>query len=493
MTDALLPFPDEPDAAPEVDDATPPEESIPPGTRARPLSVSEVNAVSRELLEESFPDIWIQGEISNFKAHSSGHLYFSLKDARSQINAVMFRGVAVHLRFKPTDGLAVLARGRITLYEARGSYQANLQWMEPQGVGSLQLAFEQLKAKLKAEGLFEADRKRAIPALPRRIGVVTSPTGAALKDILKVLQRRHAGVQVLIAPCRVQGEGAAQEIARAIQALNAMAERASPGGSLPVEVLIVGRGGGSLEDLWAFNEEVVARAIAASRLPVISAVGHEVDFTIADFVADLRAPTPSAAAEMVISSRDEVASRVTGATERLVRAARYQILDRRNRVQALARSRAFGRVEASVAEAQQRCDEATMRLGNALLSRLRDLRERLGIGMERLSPRSLKAEVASRRGRLGGATQLLVRAVQARLRAFREAAAGQDALLRSLSPLAVLDRGYAICQDPATGSVISDASRLSPGDDVKVRLARGRLLSRVTHVEVGNDSSRERT
>jgi exodeoxyribonuclease VII large subunit len=489
MTSGMLPFPEESDA---VAESTTPDEASPPGTRARPLSISELNAASRDLLEEIFPDIWLQGEISNFKAHSSGHLYFSLKDARSQINAVMFRGVAVHLRFKPSDGLAVLARGRITLYEARGAYQANVQWMEPQGVGSLQLAFEQLKAKLKAEGLFDAERKKPIPALPRCIGVVTSPTGAAIKDILKVLQRRHAGVHVLIAPCRVQGEGAAQEIARGIQILNEMAQRPDAEGSAAVEVLIVGRGGGSLEDLWAFNEEVVARAIAASRLPVISAVGHEVDFTIADFVADLRAPTPSAAAEMVIKSRDEISSRVAAATERLARAAHYLILNRRNRVQTLARSRAFARVEASLAQAQQRCDEATMRLGNALLSMLRDLRERVGIAVERLSPRSLKAEVASRRGRLAAAAQLLVRAARCRIRTLREAATAQDSVLKSLSPLAVLDRGYAICQDPATGLVFTDASRLSPGDEVKVRLARGRLLSRVTQVEPGKAPSRER-
>ena len=448
-----------------------------PGSQARPLTVWEANTAARELIEEAFPDVWIQGEISNFKAHTSGHFYFSLKDARCQISGVMFRGANLYLKFKPADGLSVVVRGRLTLYEARGSYQINVQWMEPLGVGSLQLAFEQLKAKLKAEGLFEPQRKRTLPALPRRIAVVTSPTGAAIRDILRVLQRRHAGLAILIAPCRVQGEGAALEIAKAIENVNEYSARE---GGRSIDVMIVGRGGGSIEDLWAFNDEIVARAIAASAIPVISAVGHEVDFTIADFVADLRAPTPSAAAEMVVKSRDELLSSVETARARLFQAARYTVLKRRARVDGLARNRAFARVEGALAEARQRCDEAMMRLGNELLSRLRGWRERLGLAIERLSPRSLKAEVVSRRGRLSTDADLLSRAITARARLLRERVASTEAMLRSLSPLAVLDRGYAICQDATSGGVITDAAEVSVGDDVRIMLARGGIGARVT-------------
>ncbi|HET6373117.1 MAG TPA: exodeoxyribonuclease VII large subunit, partial [Candidatus Polarisedimenticolia bacterium] len=340
MTEQLWPL----DGPPEDDDDL-------AGTRSKPLSISEVNATVRDILEDSFSDVWLQGEISNFKAHSSGHLYFSLKDSKCQINAVMFRGVALHLKFRPNDGLSVLARGRITLYEPRGSYQVNLQWMEPLGQGSLQLAFEELKARLKTEGLFDQDRKKAIPGLPRTVGVVTSPTGAAIRDILRVLERRYAGLRVIIAPCRVQGEGAAAEIAGAIRALDELSSRPADEGGVPIDVVILGRGGGSLEDLWAFNEEIVARAIARSDLPIISAVGHETDFTIADFVADLRAPTPSAAAEMVVKSREELVARVEAARARLAHASRYVVMRRRGLLSDLARSRAFTRVETAVGAA----------------------------------------------------------------------------------------------------------------------------------------------
>ncbi|HKY33582.1 MAG TPA: exodeoxyribonuclease VII large subunit [Candidatus Polarisedimenticolia bacterium] len=452
------------------------------GTRERPFTISGINTAARELMESSFPDVWVQAEISNFKAHGSGHFYFCLKDARAQINAVMFRSANALLRFKPADGMSVLSRGRLTLYEARGSYQLNVQWMEPLGLGSLQAAFEQLKARLRAEGLFESARKRPIPGLPRRIGIVTSPTGAALKDILRVLERRHAGLHVVIAPCRVQGGSAAGEIAAAIASLNRAAEA-----GLDLDVLIVGRGGGSLEDLWAFNEEIVARAIAASRLPVISAVGHEVDVTIADFVADLRAPTPSAAAEMVVKSREELLSRVASARARLAHAARFAVMDRRTRVHTLARSRAFGRVEAALGAARQRCDEATMRMGNALLARLRRSRERAAIAAERLSPRSLRAELASRRGRLAAAAERLPRSLRERVRGLRETLCSRQAVLGSLSPLAVLDRGYAICQDPATGRVLTDAALAAPGDAVSIRLARGRLGAVVETAEPADD------
>ncbi|HKQ97893.1 MAG TPA: exodeoxyribonuclease VII large subunit, partial [Candidatus Polarisedimenticolia bacterium] len=272
-----------------------------PGTRRRILTVAELNALVGELLRESLPAVWVEGEISNLRRYPSGHTYFTLKDDQAQVSAVLFRGQASWLKFRPEDGLKVIAHGRVGLYEARGGYQIVVERLEPAGLGALQLALEQLKARLAAEGLLDPARKRPLPLLPRRIGIVTSERGAALRDILRVLERRFAQVGVVIAPARVQGDGAAEEIAAAIAALNRL------GG---LDALIVARGGGSIEDLWAFNEEIVARAIAASAVPVISAVGHETDVTLADLVADLRAPTPSAAAEMVIVSRREIVDRL---------------------------------------------------------------------------------------------------------------------------------------------------------------------------------------
>lgn len=480
MREPSLPFfddePVESGGSPEPETQTPPPR---PGTQNAPLTITQVNTAARDLLEEVFPDVWIRGEISNLKSHTSGHVYFSLKDDKSQINAVMFRSVRTHIRFKPVDGQMVLARGRVTLYEARGSYQINVQWMEPEGLGSLQLAFEQLKMRLKNEGLFDDTRKRPLPALPRRIAVVTSPTGAAIRDIFRVLKRRHAGIEILVAACRVQGEGASAEIVAAIENVN----KYSTGATIRVDVMIVGRGGGSLEDLWAFNEEIVARAIARSDIPIISAVGHEVDFTIADFVADLRASTPSAAAEMVVMSREELLSRVAGMSTRLRQAARVTLLRRRARVDTLASSRVFSRVETSFAQARQRTDEALMRLGNELLGLLRNVRERLSLAIERLSPRSLKVEVISRRSRVSSAVDLLTRAIAAHLLALRKRAQSREAVLTSLSPLAVLDRGYAICQDPATGAVITDAARVAVGDTVNVRLGHGRIGAAVQWTE----------
>jgi exodeoxyribonuclease VII large subunit len=289
----------------------------------RALTVSELTARVKILVEGAFAEVWVEGEVSNFRRHSSGHWYFTLKDEGAMLRCASFRMQNRLIRFTPEDGLTIRAHGRLSLYEARGEYQLIAEYMEPVGVGALQLAFEQLKRRLAAEGLFDIERKRPLPALPRRIGVVTSPTGAAVRDILRILKRRNEAVSILIAPVRVQGDGAATEIAEAIELLN---ERDD------VDVIIVGRGGGSVEDLWCFNEECVARAIFYSRVPVISAVGHETDFTIADFVADLRASTPSAAAEMVASARDELSAKVAGLTEDMGSALRYRLLELRNRV-----------------------------------------------------------------------------------------------------------------------------------------------------------------
>src|SRR5512139_1004597 len=271
-------------------------------------SVSALTAEVKAVLEDGFSAIWVEGELSNFKHHTSGHMYFTLKDAQAQIRGVMFRGHNRLLRFQPADGLSVLVCGTVTVYERRGEYQINVEFMEPKGIGALQLAFEQLKAKLEAEGLFDESRKRPLPLLPRKIGIITSPTGAVIRDMLTVIGRRFPGLEVLIHPVAVQGEGAAGEIAAALGRLGVRTD---------LDVLVVARGGGSLEDLWAFNEEAVARAIAASPIPVISAVGHETDVTIADFVADLRAPTPSAAAELVIAAKKEFVSRIEQLASRL--------------------------------------------------------------------------------------------------------------------------------------------------------------------------------
>ena len=486
-----LPFTEEP-GAPADDDfvpptaaglhpaAVPPAPRTAPGTRDRPFTIAALNGTARDLLERSIGDVWLQGEISNFKPHGSGHWYFSLKDDRAQIAAVMFRSSNVLLKFRPEDGLAVLARARVTLYEPRGVYQINIQHMEPLGAGALQIAFEQLKAKLKAEGLFDLERKKPIPPLPRRVGLVTSPTGAALRDVLRVLQLRSAGLDVLIAPCLVQGAAAAPQIADAIRRMNEWSARHPDRG---VDVVILARGGGSLEDLWPFNEEIVARAIAASALPIVSAVGHETDVTIADFAADARAATPSAAAEMVIRSRAELLARVASAGARLLHGVRLGVLSRRNRVQSLAASSGFARAQAMLAEAQQRHDEARAGLLRGLEVRIRALRERLALARQRLSPRSLKAELAARRGRMGAAAELLGRSMRGRMRALREEVDRRRALLDSLSPLAVLDRGYAIVHDETAGRVVADAGRLKAGGMVAVQVARGRFGATVTWVE----------
>jgi exodeoxyribonuclease VII large subunit len=391
-------------------------------------TVSDLTTEVRALLEDSFSGIWVEGELSNFRHPSSGHMYFTLKDQESQIRVVMFRMANRQLKFQPRDGLAMLVYGALSVYEPRGEYQIVVEYMEPKGLGALQLAFEQLKERLQAEGLFDDSRKRPIPMLPERIGVITSPTGAAIRDILQVLRRRFAGVDVLIHPVTVQGDQAAPEIVDAIRELNRR------GG---LDVLIVARGGGSIEDLWAFNEEVVARAIAGSKIPVISAVGHEVDYTIADFVADLRAPTPSAAAELVVSKKDELA---------------------------------------------QRLDDLQARMSGVVRSRLDGLIVRVG-GLERhlrlLNPME---RIRMQRRHLTALWKDLSGWVDRRLAVLNgelKAAAGK---LDSLSPLAILSRGYSICMRLPGQEIVKESAGLVAGDEVEVRLHRGRLHCDVREV-----------
>ncbi|HYK90484.1 MAG TPA: exodeoxyribonuclease VII large subunit [Acidobacteriota bacterium] len=435
------------------------------------LTVSEITAEIKQSLDK-LGLLWIQGEISNFKHHSSGHMYFSLKDERAQLKAACFRSNNMYLKFRPEDGLEVIVRGRISVYEPRGDYQIIVEYMEPKGLGSLQLAFEQLKERLRKEGLFDEQQKITLPLLPHKIGIVTSPTGAAIRDMLRVLQRRNASLHVLLYPAKVQGAGASEEIAAGVRYFNTRTD---------VDVIIVGRGGGSIEDLWAFNEEIVARAIHKSRIPVISAVGHEVDFTIADFVADLRAPTPSAAAEMVSGAREDLRATVTSLHGRLVQAMRLGIEARRLRLERLARNRAFSIAPTMIRDFQQRFDESMLRLTQAVRQYGSRLRQSERVLQTRLLKIDLRQTIGRRREIVARNRQHLISLMSARLHKERsrlELAAGR---LGALSPLAALQRGYAICKDER-GSILKDAASVSPGDRVAVDLARGSIDCRVENV-----------
>jgi exodeoxyribonuclease VII large subunit len=439
---------------------------------AAPLTVSELTADIRSTLETGFPDVLVEGELSNCKKWHTGHIYFTLKDSAAQIRAVMFRSAARSLKFAPEDGVHVLARGRVTVYDAKGEYQFICERLEPRGLGALQLAFDQLRRKLEAEGLFAPERRRPLPVLPRRIGVVTSLDGAAIRDILSVLGRRYPNASILIRPARVQGEGAARDIARGIAAVGRVAD---------VDVIIVGRGGGSIEDLWAFNEEVVARAIVAAPVPVISAVGHESDTTIADFVADLRAPTPSAAAETVVARRDEFCGRIDRLEERVRAAVKRRVLVATNRVHALESRRGLARVPATLAMRGRHVEDLLQSLRHAERDRLMRAERQLGSLARRLEKRDPREGLAAARGRLSHSTTRLDAAIRqrdARAQAALGALAGR---LHSLSPLAVLGRGYAVCWNDDRTAIIRRAADVRPGDGVRVTLAEGEIDCTVTH------------
>jgi exodeoxyribonuclease VII large subunit len=452
------------------EDAEPDEPAAPPKPVRHVYSVSELTADIRALVENRFGEVWLEGEISNCKVWNTGHMYFTLKDGSAQIKAVMFRTQVRYLKFTPVDGLHVVARGRLSVYEPKGEYQIVCEHMEPHGLGALQLAFDQLKKKLQAEGLFEAGRKRPLPALPRRIGIVTSLDGAALRDILKVLRRRAPNASVLIRPARVQGEDAAADVATALRMIGKV-----PG----VDVVIVGRGGGSIEDLWAFNEERVARAIVNCPVPVVSAVGHEVDITIADFVADLRAPTPSAAAEMVVAATDDFCSRIDRLTGRLRAASRADLQRRRNTVHLLSSRRGLAGFPGRLALRGRHGAELTHQLRNAMRASIEGRARHYRGLRQRLEQRDLARRLAAMRGRLTGATARLTGAAgRARHRAdarFR-ALAGR---LENLSPLAVLGRGYAVCWNGDKSAIVRSAATVHPGDEVRVTLATGEIACRV--------------
>jgi exodeoxyribonuclease VII large subunit len=435
----------------------------------RVLTVSELSQQLGQMLEQRFPAVWVEGEISNFKVYGSGHAYFTLKDPNAQVRAVLFRNRTRHIRFEPKDGLHVLAFGAIELYAQRGEYQLVVERLEPRGLGALQLAYEQLKSRLAAEGLFDAARKRALPRFPRTIGIVTSPSGAAIRDILRVIARRFGELHIVLAPARVQGEGAAEEIARGIADLNALGA---------VDVIIVGRGGGSLEDLWAFNEEAVARAIVASKAPVISAVGHEVDVTVADFAADLRAPTPSAAAEIVVREKQVVADSVADLAGRLERAIRRRLDRDRAHVAQLAGRRVLTDPARRLRDWQRRLDDATARLGRAARARVRDAAHRHEVATARLRRANPIARLGAQRAQLGELDRRLHGEVRRRLERDRQRLRATAAHLDSLSPLAVLARGYSLTR-LGTGEIVRRSGQAPEGTTVDVMLHEGRIVCRV--------------
>jgi len=436
----------------------------------RVWAVRDLVAAVRTHVEREYSDAWVEGEISNFRAPDSGHLYFTLKDGSAQIRVVMFRSSAKLLRFRPADGMQVVVRGRVTVYEDRGELQISAEYIEPKGAGSLQIAFEQLKAKLEAEGLFAAERKKAVPALPARVGIVTSPQAAALRDILNILQRRHHTVNVVIYPAQVQGDAAAAEVAAGVRHFNR--ERS-------VEVIIVARGGGSAEDLAAFSDEVLARTVAASEIPVISAVGHETDFTILDFVADLRAPTPSAAAELVIRSRQGVEDQAAALHERLERAVRYRVLMGRQSLTELAQHGAFGGIMGAIRQRQQKMDDLTYRLERSERRVLEQVRRRWETVAAAVRHYDLASVLASMRVGLGAGMAALAGAMRNVLLLHRTRVERLTTGLESLSPLAVLERGYALVFD-ASGKLLKDASGTEVGQEISARLARGEIVARVT-------------
>ncbi len=471
----------------------------PAPARRSSWSVSQLVAEARSLVEQSIGTIWVEGEISNFRPSSAGHLYFTLKDDAAQLSVVLFRRQALLLRFRPEDGLAVRLRAALSIYEQRGQLQLVAETLEPVGIGSLQLAFEQLRERLRAEGLFDPDRKRPLPPYPRAVAIVTSPTGAVIRDFLQIVRRRSSALNVLVVPVAVQGDSAAAEIEAALQKL------AQPDLPVPVELIVLARGGGSLEDLAAFNSERVARAIAASPLPVVSAIGHETDFTIADFVADLRAPTPSAAAELVTASLMDISERVFDLRRRLHRAARFQLLQARQSLAALPVSRLEQRLQRQLAARQQRLDELASTLSSAASEHQLARRRRLDQLRAQLLRRDPQRQLGLVRSRLVGLRERLRSAALRRSHAaqqdHRSAAATLDRAMRqflaarrsqverrqlqlvALSPLAVLDRGYALVQTES-GSILRDAALVHPGEVVHTRLGRGSFSSRVENSRV---------
>jgi exodeoxyribonuclease VII large subunit len=455
---------------------------MPPRKHAQPgppadapvYSVRQLNREAKRLLEGSFPAIWVSGEISRFTHHGSGHMYFDLKDADASISCAMFRGSQRGLHFKPRSGLQVTLQGKVSIFEAGGRYQMIVERMEEAGEGLLRRQFEELKMRLQAEGLFSEDHKVPLPGLPATIGVVTSPTGAAVRDILHILRRRYPLATVIVYPTRVQGDGAKEEIAAALQIANQRAE---------CDVLIVARGGGSLEDLWAFNEEVVARAIYASELPVISGVGHEIDFTIADLVADLRAPTPSGAAEIIVPDRETLLKNLHGterrATLSLRRVMEARVLNMRQLESRLQRSHP-GTV---LHELQQRCDELTRALGRTLKRLVAEQHQHANALHQRLALATPAGRIATLTEYRQRTEHRLIRAMQQRTAMTRQHFSAVTGNLNAVSPLATLERGYAIVRHAGRDSVVRNATELKTGDAIETQLAKGSVTATVTNID----------
>jgi exodeoxyribonuclease VII large subunit len=472
----------------------PAEEAVPvrpPKRERRTWLVHQLVTAARELVEAEFGDVWVEGEISNLRPASSGHLYFTLKDREAQLPVVLFRRQAMLLRFRPEDGLQVRVRGKASVYEQRGQLQLVAETMEPVGAGSLQVAFEQLRDKLKAEGLFDAERKQPLPAFPRSVAVITSPTGAVIRDFLNIVNRRHSGLNVIVVPVAVQGDNAPYEIESAIEHVNTF-ELA--------DVIVLARGGGSLEDMAAFNSERVARAIVASELPVVSAVGHETDFTIADFVADLRAPTPSAAAELITEAQHKVEELIVSLENRLIRAARYQLLQAKQRLGRAPIAYAQQRITTRLHRLEQRLDDLNLRMDAAIAAKLRrradqvagltsavlrsDPRQQLSTARERLAAcetrlhHVLDRRLAATRFQSQSLDARLYRSARVSIVAGRSAWTELRSKLTALSPLAVLHRGYALVQDEH-GAVIRSIERLTTNQQVATRLGDGTFTSQV--------------
>jgi len=444
---------------------------------SRPLTISELNEQVKKALERGFSSVWLEGEITNFMAAHSGHWYFTLHDGFSQLKAACYIRNNLRIRFKPFDGLQVRVRGKLSVYEPKGEYQILVESLEPVGEGALKVAFEQIKAKLAKEGLFDQELKRRLPYFPKRVGVVTSPNGAAFHDILNVLSRRTKSVHITLIPTRVQGETAGEEIEKAIKFANRFNEISDE----KFDVLIVGRGGGSSEDLWAFNEERVARAIRNSKIPVISAVGHEIDFTIADFASDVRAATPSAAAEIVAESEDNIEAFIYQRTQDLFQLINYKILQSRSSLQEFSLSPVFHEFPQKIKDWQYQIEDFEDTLQTALTEKLRQAEKRLEAFSNRLSPIKLAAKVAENQTRLALLKQRQISVIKDVIDASDEKLKIRMASLDALSPLSVLKRGYSITQDEK-GKILHDISHVKAEENVQIRLANGKLKAKVWEV-----------
>jgi exodeoxyribonuclease VII large subunit len=446
----------------------------------RPLSVSEVNSQVKGAIERAFASVWVEGEIVNFMAASSGHWYFTLHDGDSQLKAACYRGSNWKIRFQPFDGLQVRVRGKLSVYEPKGEYQMLVESLEPIGEGALKVAFEQIKLKLGKERLFDEDLKRPLPFFPRRVGVVTSPNGAAFHDILNVLSRRTKSVSIVLIPTRVQGEMAGEEIRQAINLANEFNKTAREKDR--IDVLIVGRGGGSAEDLWAFNEERLARTIRASEIPIISAVGHEIDFTIADFVADRRAPTPSAAAEIVAQAEDQIEAFVVQREQDLFQLMEYKILQSRSNLQKLALSPVFLQFPQKIKDWRYEVEDFNEQIKDALTEKLKSLENRLEAIKNRLSPLKLASNLSEKKTRLAILRERQSFAVKKIIDAKDEELKIEMASLDALSPLSVLKRGYSMMQNEK-GEIISSIAQIKTNENVQIRLSDGKLKAKVFETE----------